>query len=101
MTGADFRMRQAGDDGEVVAQVLENVEVWRERGVLACLLREKVGRGQAERRADGHHAGTRRGGGARRARGHRGEPGQGERYASGAKKSAAANSHRAVLVLRS
>src|SRR6185437_11451992 len=44
VAGADLRMRQAGHDGEVVAELLERLQVGCERVILAGLLREEVRR---------------------------------------------------------
>ena len=52
----DVRVRQAGDDREVAAEVLEHFQVRRERIVLAGLVREEVRRVQTERGADADHA---------------------------------------------
>ena len=49
------RMRQPGDDREVVAEVLEDFQVGRELVVLAGLFREEIGRVQSQRRADADH----------------------------------------------
>ena len=94
---ADVGMRQAGDHGEVVAEVLERLQVGRELVVLAGLLREEVGRMHAQRRADADHAADRR-------RARRGaaaglevvEHRQGERHARGAEEVAAGEAVLAV-----
>ena len=77
------RVRQAGDDREVVAEVLEDFQVRREFVVLAGLLREEVRRVQPQRRADADHApplGCSLSGTGRR---ESVEPGQGQRHAGG------------------
>ena len=79
------RMRQPGDDREIVAVVLEQFQVGRELVVLAGLLGKEIGGMQSQRRADADHAPRR----LRRRRPTHGrrregvEPGQGQRDAGG------------------
>src|SRR5262249_12206295 len=82
----DLRMRQPGDDSEVVAKLLHDVKVRRERVVLAGLFRKEIGSVQPERGADTNHAarrgGSRAAGGQCPGRSHRIETWQSQRHAS-------------------
>ena len=69
VAGAHVRMRQPGDDREVVAKVLEDLQVRRQLVILAGLLREEIRRMQAQRRADADHAARRLAAAAARAPG--------------------------------
>src|SRR5262249_28405822 len=97
--GTHPRVRQAGDDREVLAELPEHVQVRRELVILALLLREEEFRVQAERRADADHAPLCRcGRSAERARGHEvTEAGQGQRHAGGAQEFAAVQWHGEIL----
>src|SRR5262249_42526837 len=53
---ANVWVREAGDDGGVVAEILEHLEVGRKRIVLAGFLREEEWWVQPERHADADHA---------------------------------------------
>src|SRR5262249_22181962 len=99
MAGAHLRVRQAGDDREVVAELPEHVQV-RRRRVVPPRPPGEQGRGvQPEGRADADHAPRRWGGGARRpGAGHGVEPGQGQGDARGAKEVTAVELHGKVLV---
>ena len=59
VAGANVRMRQARDDREVVAEVLEDLQIGRQFVIRARLLREEERRVQAQRRVDTHHAARR------------------------------------------
>lgn len=57
--GTHAGMSQTRDHCELIAKVLEDVEIGRERVVLAGLGREKVVRMQSERRTDANHTARR------------------------------------------
>src|SRR5262249_14277804 len=95
----DVRMRQAGHDREVVAELLDDVEVWRQLVVLARVLREEERRLQAERCVDAHHTARRFRAlsGAQRSEGV--EPGQRQRDAGGPQEMTTVQPHGNVLVV--
>src|SRR5207253_9976314 len=89
------RVRQAGDDREFAAEILENFEVRREWVILAVLPREEVGRVQAERCANADHPPPRLGvSGPGAGRGKQVETRQGQRHAGGAEEGTTGAFHR-------
>ena len=98
--GTHAGMRQSGDDSELVAVILENVKVGRERVVFTGLRRKEIVGMQSERCTDADHA-TRRLLVARRDLGvisENVEPRERKRDARGADKSATADVHGCILV---
>src|SRR5687767_8868871 len=87
-------MRQAGDDREVVPEIVQNAEVIGWRVILSRLGREEIVGMQTQRRADANHATW-----CLLVRGRPGvlrkdiKPGQSERNAGGTDKCAALNLH--------
>lgn len=98
--GTHAGMSQPGDDGELVAVILEDIEVGRERVVFTGLRRKEIVGMQSEWCADADHA-TRRLIGSGRASGvisEYVEPGDRKRDARGADEIATADVHNCILL---
>src|SRR5262245_19905756 len=83
----DVRVRQAGNNREVLAEFLDDLQVWRKLVVLSGLLREERGRMQTQRRVDADNApwrlGRRRGAVGFQERKRQGDAGGTEERAAG------------------
>src|SRR5438552_4186429 len=91
-------MHQAGNDGEVVAEVFEQFEVRGEDVILAGFFGEEIGGVQAQRSANADHSAARLGSArCHAAKRKRVEPGECEGYAGSLEKSAAREFHWRVL----